>query len=124
MLIQTGGAPHYARGVSPRVGAAENANRLAREHLLKFWPSAIVEGRAVAQGHVIDADEPADPLDVMDHIDQHEPEAMGGRIAAQLGEFFLHEGVSESPCVTCQNLWCAGANEDVCHNETATDVSV
>lgn len=116
MLVQTSRAPHYARGVSPRVHAAVNAERLAREHILKFWPEPIVEGRATVQGHPIDADEEIDPHDAMDLADMYEPEALGGRVAAQKGELHADsEGESDSPCARCMNSSCHAGLEDEAH---------
>lgn len=113
--------PHYARGDLSKPGAA---NRIASQHIARFWAVPVVEGRATVQGHPIDPDEVEDPHDAMDNIDQYEPEALGGRIAAQQGEFFYLEEESESPCVKCSQLWCSGALEDVCRQISGTDAEL
>ena len=93
MLVHTARAPYYARG---QVRTSEAANLVLIQHLTKFWPVPIIEGPAVPQGSVIDADEPVDGLDASLE-DQQAPEVLGGQILAQKGELFSFE----APCATC-----------------------
>lgn len=121
MLIQTSRTPHYARGV---LGKPGDIDRIARQHIAIFWKGPVVEGRASGQGHLIDPDEDLDPLEAADNADQYDPEAQGGRIAAQLGEFLVAEEAVEAPCVTCSSLWCSGALEGVCRGEGGAGAEV
>lgn len=121
MLIQTSRTPHYARGV---LGKPSDIDRIARQHIAIFWRGPVVEGRASEQGHLIDPDEDLDPLEAADSADQYDPEAQGGRMAAQLGEFLVGEEATESPCVTCPSLWCSGALEADCRGEGGAWVPV
>lgn len=114
MLENTNKKQCYATGILSRPG---NADRIVRQHLAFFWRVPVVEGRTTAQGHLIDADELLDPFEEMDIVDQYEPEAQGGRVLAQHGEFLHQEVEFESPCVTCSNVWCSGVLEGMCRGE-------
>lgn len=112
MLVQTSGEPYYARGI---LGKPGDTDRIARQHLTGFWrwKVPVVEGRATAQGHTVDADEVSEMFEEMDAVGQHEPEAQGGLVAAQHGELLVEE-IHESPCIRCPNIWCQGDIEEVC----------
>lgn len=111
MLVQTSRGPRYARGT---LRGEEDVTRIALQHLTRFWLHKVPapEGRVSPLGHSIDPDEVADPLDAADTADQHEPEAQGGQMAAQQGEFLPRAVSQEPPCITCSNLWCAGVQGD------------
>lgn len=114
MQIQTSRGPHYARGV---LRGPDDIDRVCRQHIVNFWSVPIIEGRATITGHSIDHDEEIDPFEAMDSTEQYEPEAQGGRFAAQKGEFLVQEEACESPCARCNNLWCSSVTADECLNE-------
>lgn len=99
------------------LGIVQNADRLARQHLVHFWAGSIVhEGRTVPHGYQSDADEPVDALEEGDLVGRHDLEALGGRIAREKGELFAR--ADEDPILRCRScpssLWCANAFEGRC----------